>query len=905
VEKVLPDANSRDRQTLERGGMTPERWQQVKGVLQSALELAPSERAAFLDQSCAGDQALRQEVDSLLEVDSQLAPESRLGLGFLGKSVHEVSVAAGLSSEADRWIGRSVGPYKIVERIGIGGMGEVYRAIRDDEQYRKQVAIKLVRTGQASSLVVSRFKNERQILAGLDHPNIARLLDGGNTGDGAPYFVMELVQGQPLDQYCDLHKLEVNGRLKLFLQVCSAVQYAHQRLIIHRDIKPGNILVTADGVPKLLDFGIAKILDTEADTGELAPTLTAFPVLTPGYASPEQVKGEPITTASDVYSLGVVLYELLTGSSPYLGRTRTANELARAVCELEPQKPSAVLRRTGAVGEQVASQPTQLLTESAREASREKLRKRLNGDLDNILLMALRKEPQRRYASVEQFAEDIRRHLDRLPVIARQDTIRYRTTKFVSRHKPAVVAAALVVVTLLAAFVVTLREARIARVQQARAERRFNDVRKLANSLMFEVHDSIRNLPGATTARKLLVTRALEYLDSLSREAGGDPSLQRELAAAYDKIGDVLGATANPNLGDFQGASESYAKALTIWDSLAAANPADVKTQVGLAGEYFRVTQVLEDMGDFAGARATMQRAQPFIQRIAAGRSDPRLQSVLAGLYYYTATVLEKTQDYSGALQNYQQGAATLESLAADPHTDVFVRAYIVGDYDGLAKMLAETGHLDEAETTAAKALGFIKELSDANPTNATLRSYLGDSYSISGDILQKKGDNAAALDLLHRDREIFKELSSADPHNQEAALNYGLGDLGIGEVLVKQGKISQGLQSMREALATFRAAPGSTNLWVETSLSSAFTDLGNAYAALAKRALSSSEKLRHWREARSWYQKGLEVWSAKPNPAVALDANGKNQAAEITKALAECDVSLQKLNGRTLAQKQ
>ena len=886
--------------------MTPERWQQVKGVLQSALELAPSERTAFLDQSCAGDQTLRQEVDSLLEVDSQLAPESRVGLGFLGKSVHEVSVAAGLSSEADRWIGRSVGPYKIVERIGIGGMGEVYRAIRDDEQYRKQVAIKLVRTGQASGLVVSRFKNERQILAGLDHPNIARLLDGGNTEDGAPYFVMELVQGQPLDQYCNLHKLEVNGRLKLFLQVCSAVHYAHQRLIIHRDIKPGNILVTADGVPKLLDFGIAKILDTEADTGELAPTLTAFPVLTPGYASPEQVKGEPITTASDVYSLAVVLYELLTGSNPYSGRSRTPNELARAVCEVEPSRPSAVLRRrNGAAEEQSSSQRTQPLTESARDASREKLRKRLSGDLDNILLMALRKEPQRRYASVEQFAEDIRRHLERLPVIARQDTIRYRTTKFVSRHKPAVVAAALVVVTLLAAFVITLREARIARVQQARAERRFNDVRKLANSLMFEVHDSIRNLPGATTARKLLVTRALEYLDSLSREAGGDPSLQRELAAAYDKIGDVLGATANPNLGDFKGASESYAKALTIWEALAAANPADVKTQVGLAGEYFRVTQVLEDMGDFAGARATMQRAQPFIQRIAAGRSDPKLQSVLAGLDYYTATVLERTQDYSGALQDYQQGATTLEPLAADPHTDVFVRAYLVGNYDGIAKMLAETGHLDEAAATAAKAVSLIKELSEANPTNATLRSYLGDSYSISSDILKKKGDYAAALDLLHRDREIFRELSSADPHNQEAVLNYGLSDLGIGEVLVKQGKISQGLQSMREALATFRTAPGSTNLWVETSLSAAFADLGNAYAAIAKRAVSPSEKLRDWREARSWYQKGLEVWSAKPNPAVALDANGKNQAAEITKALADCDASLQKLNGRTLAQKQ
>jgi serine/threonine protein kinase len=301
--------------------------------------------------------------------------------------------------------------------------------------------------------------------------------------------------------------------------VCSAVQYAHQRLIIHRDIKPSNILVTSAGTPKLLDFGIAKILDTEA-VGQLDPTLTIFRALTPGYASPEQVKGEPITTASDLYSLGVVLYELLTGCHPYRRPNSTAQDISRAVCEVEPEKPSTAVKKRNV--DESAGECHSYAADSQDNSAR-KLSKRLRGDIDNIVLMALRKEPQRRYTSVEQFAEDIRRHLENLPVLARKDTVGYRTSKFINRHKAGVVAAILLTLILLGALAITLWEARVAREQaavarsqEARAERRFNDVRKLANSLIFEVHDSIRNLPGATQARKLVVSRALEYLDSLS-----------------------------------------------------------------------------------------------------------------------------------------------------------------------------------------------------------------------------------------------------------------------------------------------------------------------------------------------------------------------------------------------------
>src|SRR6267378_431513 len=479
--------------------MTPERWQQVKGLLGPALELDPGKRTEYLDQACGSDASLREELGFLLEAEGKAGP------GFLSDPVVLADLTLDLPQQSDAWVGRRLGSYQIVEEIGAGGMGEVYRAVRADDEYRKEVAVKLVRSDQDSNFVLNRFKNERQILAGLDHSNIARLLDGGTTEGGVPYFVMELIEGQRIDEYCNVRGLATTGRLELFLGVCSAVQYAHQRLIIHRDIKPGNILVTAEGVPKLLDFGIAKILDTEAVAGQPEPTLTAFRALTPGYASPEQVKNEPITTASDVYSLGVVLYELLTGRVPYPSDSRTPHDLARAVCEFEPERPSTALRRVVAETKTKPAQPAQFPSGSPQDDSRAKLSKRLSGDLDTIVLMALRKEPSRRYASVEQLADDIRRHLQNLPVIARKDTILYRTTKFVVRHKTGVLAAALGTLVLLGALGVALREAHIARVQEARAERRFNDVRKLANSLMFDLHDSIRNLPGATDARKLLV----------------------------------------------------------------------------------------------------------------------------------------------------------------------------------------------------------------------------------------------------------------------------------------------------------------------------------------------------------------------------------------------------------------
>src|SRR5438094_8662935 len=494
--------------------VTPERWKQIEAIFEQALELKANERAAFVQKSCTGDEELRREVESLLESHASAG-------GFIDDRSLFISEAGLKDDNEDVRVGQLIGAYRIVREIGRGGMGAVYLAERADEHYKKQVAIKLVKRGMDTDSVLRHFRNERQILAGFDHPNIARLFDGGTTGDGLPYFVMEYVEGLPINEYCATHSLSALQRLKLFREACAAVSYAHRYTVIHRDIKMSNILVTSEGTPKLLDVGIAKIL--APGTGQEAlMTMTGVRPMTPEYASPEQVRGEPVTTASDVYSLGVVLYELLTGRSPYHFTSRSPADLAREITNTEPPRPSTVVSNN--------NQQSEITNQ-----------KFLRGDLDNILLMALRKEPQRRYQSVEQFADDIRRHLESRPVLARKDTIGYRARKFVRRNRVAVAGALLILVSLIGGLIATAWQAHRATVQKALAERRFNDVRELAHSVLFDYHDAIKNLPGATRVRERLVKDALNYLDSLAREATGDPALQRELAAAYERVGDVRG----------------------------------------------------------------------------------------------------------------------------------------------------------------------------------------------------------------------------------------------------------------------------------------------------------------------------------------------------------------------------
>src|SRR5438045_4413286 len=489
--------------------VTPERWKQIESIFEQALELEANERAAFVQKSCTGDEELRREVEPLLESHASAG-------GFIDDRSLFISDVDLNDDDGIVPPGQLIGPYRITREIGRGGMGTVYLAERADQQYEKQVAIKLIKRGMDTDSVLRHFRTERQILASFDHPNIARLFDGGTTESGLPYFVMEYVEGIPIDDYGNKHALSLSQRLNLFREVCAAVSYAHRHLVIHRDIKRTNILVTADGIPKLLDFGIAKILQ-QGDGVQSLATLPGVRLMTPEYASPEQVRAEPVTTASDVYSLGIGVYELLTGQLPYRFTTRSPFEIARIIGETEPSKPSTTVLKG------------RNLKFDIRHS------KLLKGDLDNIVLMALRKEPERRYQSTEQFSEDIRRHLELRPVLARKDTVRYRTSKFIRRNKAVVATAALVLLSLVGGMIATSWEARHARVEEAiaktekeRAERRFADVRQLAHSLLFDYHDAIKDLPGATCVRERLVKYALANLDQLAAEADGDSVVHRQ-----------------------------------------------------------------------------------------------------------------------------------------------------------------------------------------------------------------------------------------------------------------------------------------------------------------------------------------------------------------------------------------
>lgn len=788
-------------------------WAQVKEVVDAVLDLPPQARDSFLNEACP-ETAVRRYVESLVlsyEQANQFLEEPAA-----------VRYANVIRPAEDTWIGRRVGAYQVEAEIAIGGMGSVYRAVRADDQYKKQVAIKVIRGSIDPRLALSRFKAERQILADLDHPNIARLLEGGSTDDGKPYFVMEYIQGEPLDRYCDDHKLNITQRIELFRTVCSAVQYAHQKLVIHRDIKPGNILVTKDGIAKLLDFGIAKILGPDSSASAADRTMTMVRLLTPEYASPEQWRGDPISTASDVYSLGVVLYVLLTGHNPYKFASNRPDDINRVVTQTEPERPSTAVSRIDANAKDTAAVLTPEIVSASREGTPEKLRRRLAGDLDNIILMALRKEPERRYASVEQFSEDLRRHLAGLPVMARRDTFTYRGGKFVKRHVAGVTAAALVIVSLTVGLLVSLRQARVARLERIRAENRFNDVRHLANSLITGVYDSIEDLPGATGARKLIVEEALHYLDSLSEESQGDISLQRELAAAYKRIGDVQGNPLNANLGDSAGSLKSYQKALEIRKAVFVANRGSVSDAVSLA-EAFRLVGGAcllnnQTADAFNNSKQSVQIAESF------ENSHPKDFSLLKELsqdYTTEASILggnfnlSNLGDTAAALEVREKGVAIDERIFnASPNDPVAKRAFAVslarmGDQFQLAGqrrnalenyLRAETifeslavtapgrrsqealqaiynrvffaehsvGNLPDALVNARKAMEVAQKLHDADPKDLRSRISVVIDYGNLADILSAVGRIEAAKSAVAQAVADVDQLVLANPNNGE-----------------------------------------------------------------------------------------------------------------------------------------
>lgn len=815
--------------------MTPERWQRINEMFHGALVLEGRARSEFLIAESAGDDALREKVAALLASHEQAE-------GFIQGSVFGDAAQILVEDEAQAMIGQHIGLYKINREIGRGGMGTVYQATRDDDQYQKQVAIKVVRRGMDTDLVLARFRNERQILAGFDHPNIARLFDGGSTESGLPYFIMEYIEGQAIDEFCDTQRLSTAARLELFRTVCSAVQYAHQNLVIHRDIKPSNILVTAGGIPKLLDFGIAKLLHSEA-TKAAATTAIVQRLMTPEYASPEQVRGEHVTTVSDVYSLGVLLYELLSGHSPYHFTTLLPQDVAQVISDSEPERPSTVINRVEEVttGGRRGRKLTPESVSETRDGRPEKLRRKLAGDLDNIVLMAMRKEPPRRYSSVGQFSEDIRRHLEGLPVLARKATLSYRGAKFIRRNTVAVAAASVISLILIAGIAVTGWETHVARRERARAEaagaraeRRFNQVRKLAHSVLFDYNEAIQDLAGSMPVRERLVKDALEYLDSLAGEANDDPSLQRELATAYEKVGDVQGRTLRANMGDTTGAKESYRKALGIRETLVAANPKDWSARSDLADSYREFGRLLWTTSDTAGGLENAHKQVALREALAAENPTDMQARFKLGVSY--ADVGEMRLEQGGATdaaESLGRALSVFEALlTAEPSNEKY-RLAVPFVYGKSSEVMLWQGNAVGALAASRQALALDTKLSIAYPTNAHYRQELGIDFEKVGNTLENIGDINGALESYREELKIFEEQSVTDPANAQFRSDLSSAYLKVGSMLARMGNSADALLHQNKALAireeSAKADP--LDLWKRWDLIESYAKISNALA--------------------------------------------------------------------------
>jgi len=810
-------------------------WERVKEIVGLALEARGEARSTLIADACAGDAALRKEVESLLQYSGHT--------GVLDRVVSETVHHAIAANAAPPW---RIGPYRIERELGSGGMGTVYLGIREDDQFPARVAIKVTQRG--GEALLERFKHERRILAGLIHPYIARMLDAGMLEDGRPYFVMEYVDGRPIDEFVEQVRPAV---LELFLKVCAAVQFAHQNLVIHRDLKPGNILVTETGDPRLLDFGIAKLM-AGADVIQSDETRPWERMLTPSSASPEQVAGGAITIASDVYSLGVLLYRLLTGVSPYAGAPDFNVDPARAIREYEPPPASS----------------------TARLGPRE--RRMLLGDLDNILRKALEKEPSRRYGTVQELAADIERHLKGLPIEARPASFSYRAAKFIRRNRVAAAAAGLLALSVSGGLVASLQYAHRAHLEQLRSQREFGALRKLTHSFLFEIDDAIHELPGATAVHELVVRRAEEYLDQLSKEAGDDTVVLNDLAESYTRIAQLLGGSRHAR-GDMspRRGLENGLKALAIRRHLAALSPGDTRLAVELQDSLYAVASSYATLGDFtrsldllteqmhlseqawernrvpdagymlgtsltgiSDCQRTLGRYDEAVdsaRRSLAVRqqllqSDPssmRARRVVGISYEYIGYALFWQGNYAAAAEQHR---AALEQFEPVARIDSRQRRLVADAHGGQCESLAHAGETREALPHCEAAVAIYGGMAEADSGNVQAREDLASAESALSLALDRAHSMRRALEAQQRARRLFVAALAHDPDSLDLAEDNA-------KSLIELASIQQQLHAAGEAAEAAEEARNTLR-----SLTQRFPQ-SHAFVVLLKQAEDISER--------------------------------------------------------------
>jgi serine/threonine protein kinase len=893
-----------------------DRWNLIEEIFHGALERPSTDREQYLENVCGDDEELRSEIESLLQGDGDAED-------VLSSLVaHDLKELAQDSASAET--GLRVGPYRLVRELDHGGMGAVFLAVRSDDQYFQIVAIKMIRRGMESPDLVQRFRTERQILATLSHPNIGAILDGGET-EGRPFIVMEYVEGQPITLASESRRLSIRQRIELFQSVCSAVHYAHQKLVIHRDIKPTNVLVTPEGVVKLIDFGISKPLAPELMLGELVHTTNRHSLMTPDYASPEQLRGQPLDATTDIYSLGILLFELLTNTRPYTLRDLSPAEAERLVCHQRVRKPSSV------------------------QGLSKKTRKELAGDLDNIVLMALDQDPSRRYLSAQHFAEDLGRHLQGKPVLARRATAIYRLSKFVQRHQTAALMMCATVAVVIGAILLSSWQFR-------RADRQVKQIETLADSVISDMTEKLQQSSTSVETQASLFHSTLKYLDQLRQSSGNDPRVLLELSKAYERVGDLEGSPFVANLGNSETAVTSYEDALRVASEAHARLPG-VESTTAVIDAYQRLGGIESFLGNAQEAQDNYQKSLPLALDLWQQKpDDPMRKRLLAMNYAGIGDVQLSNLRPEKALENFHQAfrifgdepsgnedhdrtlidlhlriAAAFNELGPQPQAVANIRTAI-SIAEGLNRQVSSpatplkqtlftayqnivfplsgrdmmnVGDSNQAQVYARKALALAQANVADDVKNIQARydlslayATVGDSFrlvqpAIAGEWYRKSialtkalaplygagaqhmialRDEGLAEVLINRNQryERLRLLQEANPIRQELAKTSIHGRLHLmgsycklSDAELEVGNLSRARQDADAALPLLNQFdPTSPSLLVLRDLGLCYESLGNVQQRIAmNRSISSSERQTAQANARQWYAKSAHVW--------------------------------------------